>query len=466
MKKASGFMAMLMVCLAFMAILPSNRLLAQARTTQTALNKSELIQLEPGEPGPVVPLEPVDFGLTLSSYSQTYAGDTFSGSFKVFCSKSWTVSVANASWLHLNKTSGSGNGTVSFTLEPNFSGSTRTAKINVRMTGSNVAARTFTVTHKSKTLSISLSRTSIKTDFQRGYIDVIVDSNVPWTCEVANASHGDTSWISLSRTAGSAGQTKVTLYISENTTGYPRIATIKFSGTGIGIGISEELRVTQDLTYEDAPDIYIGYLTQRENEFSLNKFNEQAVDRVVNIYDNYTVHYDSYIIVQFKDDPYSQSLGHSHNVTSSQFVVDYAHSSRPSNKWWCTSDGRHTLKCHFAYPPSGTPVLEIAYGYYTYRIHFTNFTMTEGPWWMRAINTGDPWAGNGTHTGSQGSDSSNWPNVPSGYWYCINCTDWIPNTYSTCSACGASTTWQCRNCGLWNSHDSTKCYICQATKPW
>lgn len=159
-----------------------------------------------------------------TSASKTYTGG--SGTIDVTCDAgvSWTAK-ANASWLSVSPTSGTSNGSVTYTVAQYSNGTTtRTGSITI-------AGQTFTVSQTGT--DVTISPTSATHDYAAGVIEVTVSalSTTSWTI-TPNAS-----WISVVDSGYGYGNSTIMVAVGEN----PSVATR--TGT-VSIG-SKTFTVTQ-----------------------------------------------------------------------------------------------------------------------------------------------------------------------------------------------------------------------------
>ena len=159
-----------------------------------------------------------------TSASKTYTGG--SGTIDVTCDAgvSWTAK-ANASWLSVSPTSGTSNGSVTYTVAQYSNGTTtRTGSITI-------AGQTFTVSQTGT--DVTISPTSTTRDHAAGVIEVTVSalSTTSWTI-TPNAS-----WISVVDSGYGYGNSTIMIAVGEN----PSVATR--TGT-VSIG-SKTFTVTQ-----------------------------------------------------------------------------------------------------------------------------------------------------------------------------------------------------------------------------
>jgi hypothetical protein len=155
-------------------------------------------------------------------------------SFYITSNSSWTVS-SNQSWLTVGTASGSGNETVTLTVQGNPTTLARTAVVTVSGTG--VITQTVIVTQdgaasvlnvSSNMLTISAPSNSTKT--------FDVTSNTNW------AALSNQTWLTVGTASGSGNET-VTLTAQGNPTTATRTATVAVSGTGV---VTQNVTVTQD----------------------------------------------------------------------------------------------------------------------------------------------------------------------------------------------------------------------------
>lgn len=140
------------------------------------------------------------------------------GSFRVVIGSgcSWTAS-ADASWISLQRSDGSGPDTVTYQV------STNTSTANERTGSITVAGRSHRVTQQACSLSMegglpNLSYTSGSYDFR-----VNTDANCTWF------ANSDSDWLVLIRNGGT-GSGLVTYRVTENVTNRGRVGTITIAG--------------------------------------------------------------------------------------------------------------------------------------------------------------------------------------------------------------------------------------------
>jgi len=131
---------------------------------------------------------------------------------------------SDASWLTLNPTSITGNGTVTLAAEANVSINSRVATITVN--GVGVASQTITVTQAGATPTLSLSAASVSIGKEANSTatnEIICNTN--WSATV------NASWLALSPTYGS-GNGEMTFTAEANPTISTRTATVTITATG------------------------------------------------------------------------------------------------------------------------------------------------------------------------------------------------------------------------------------------
>src|SRR5581483_3824757 len=132
------------------------------------------------------------FAITPTSAHYGVAGGT--GTIAVTTSSAcpWTA-VSNAPWIHVTSgASGSGSGTVAYSVDTNYSGSSRTGTITV-------AGQTFTVTQDCCTFSVSPPSFAASATGEKDFVAVTpVDTHCTWTATTDLPFHeppDDASWI-------------------------------------------------------------------------------------------------------------------------------------------------------------------------------------------------------------------------------------------------------------------------------
>ncbi|MDX2067516.1 MAG: BACON domain-containing carbohydrate-binding protein [Haliscomenobacter sp.] len=171
---------------------------------------------------------------------ETYAAPATAGSFSFNINLSsvstWGIS-NNSNWLSLNRSSGTGNASITVTHSANTS-SSRTGVITII---SGIESRTVTITQAGNTapvLSISPSTRSVAN--AAGSFVASVTANVPWTAS-SNAS-----WLSIAPSSGT-GNASVNLTHTANS-GAERVGVVTLSGGGATTSITVTQAAVASLT--------------------------------------------------------------------------------------------------------------------------------------------------------------------------------------------------------------------------
>lgn len=143
--------------------------------------------------------------LQISKPSVSFSSSGGPGSADVTASSSWTVT-ASDSWIELTTTSGSGNGTIAYSVLANKGTSERTGTITVK-SGNATATQRITQSADAARLSVSPTVNDFGCDAASGSFDVY--ANYSWTVEKS------ASWIKLN-TANGIGNGKVSYSVDEN----------------------------------------------------------------------------------------------------------------------------------------------------------------------------------------------------------------------------------------------------------
>jgi len=123
----------------------------------------------------------------------------------------WTASTTNT-WIHTSS-SGSGNGTASYSLDANTSSISRTGGLNV-----DGQALVIVQAGAACTYSLSMTNVSFSAPATNGSLAVTVVSGCPWT---ASSTH---SWIHT--TSSASGNGTITYTVDANTSSIPRTGAI------------------------------------------------------------------------------------------------------------------------------------------------------------------------------------------------------------------------------------------------
>jgi|GEM_PF-4569285 len=160
--------------------------------------------------------------------------------------------VSNDSWITVTNGSGTGNGTVSFTVQPN-NGSARTGTISV-------GNQTFTVNQSPANCSFILSPTSVNVGVAGGSagFNINTANGCAWT---AVSNH---SWITVTSNSSGSGAGTVSYSIQANNTGTARQGTITAGGQTFTINQSATC------TYALTPSNVLSGADGGSNSFQIN----------------------------------------------------------------------------------------------------------------------------------------------------------------------------------------------------
>jgi CSLREA domain-containing protein/uncharacterized repeat protein (TIGR01451 family) len=167
-----------------------------------------------------------------ASYGQAASGGSIAVTFPAGCG--WTV-VSNAPWIMITSSNlGSGNGTVTYTVAANDTGSSRMGTISV-------AGLTFTVNQSTSTCSYSLaaSQISFNPSAATGSLGVTATAGCSWTALSKN------SWIQVTSGSPGTGNGTFNYAVDANNTGSPRTGTINVEG--------QIFTIYQGITFLDVP---------------------------------------------------------------------------------------------------------------------------------------------------------------------------------------------------------------------
>ncbi|MGO9554651.1 MAG: BACON domain-containing protein [Syntrophobacteraceae bacterium] len=162
---------------------------------------------------------PCTYSLSSTSANPSYTGGSATVNVTSLTGCAWTA-VSTASWISVvSGASGSGNGTVTYSVAANTAGTSRVGTLTI-------AGKTFTVTQGAAPCSYSLSATSASPTYTGGSatVGVISISGCSWTA-VSNAS-----WISVVSGASGSGSGTVTYSVAVNTAGASRTGTLTIAG--------------------------------------------------------------------------------------------------------------------------------------------------------------------------------------------------------------------------------------------
>lgn len=135
----------------------------------------------------------------------------------------WTATT-DVDWLHLDKTSGNGNQTITVKALQANTGAARQA--HIRITSPHILDTSITVMQETYMpyLNVSPFRVQLPQKAMEE-IFIAVNSNVSWTASA------DVDWLMLNKTAGSGNQTLTVLALSDNNSTDSRMGRITFQST-------------------------------------------------------------------------------------------------------------------------------------------------------------------------------------------------------------------------------------------
>jgi len=175
-----------------------------------------------------------NYSLSQNSYNYSSIGGV--GDFDLYTSSncSWNVTSNNPSWIHITSgTSGTGNSTISYTVDPNTSTSTLSGSMTVVGTGSNV---TYYITETGLNCSYILTPNSsipFSSIGGSGSFSLNTNSSCQWS-----AFSNDPSWLHITSASTGTGPNSV-YYIVD-----PNLTTSSLSGT---ISVADQIfTVTED----------------------------------------------------------------------------------------------------------------------------------------------------------------------------------------------------------------------------
>ncbi len=165
------------------------------------------------------------------TYSLTSETDSFdagggNGSASVSAPEScgWTAS-SNDDWISLTgEASGSGEGQITFTVEPNMSALPRSGSIVVEDQVLNISQ-----TGVDCSYSLSAENVSFDSNGGEGGVDVISPEGCEWTATASDA------WIGISGEASGSGNGSISFNIESNISALPRAGTITVEGQVLNI---------------------------------------------------------------------------------------------------------------------------------------------------------------------------------------------------------------------------------------
>lgn len=174
-------------------------------------------------PPPPPPPPPCSYSIAPTSQSVDYPGGSGTVAVTTGSSCTWTAA-SNASWITITSgASGTGNGSVAFTVASN-SGGARSGTLTI-------AGQTFTVNQAAApppppcSYSISPTSQAVVVGGASGTVAVTTGSSCTWTATSNNAD-----WITITSGASGTGNGSVGYSVAPNGTGQPRSGTATIAG--------------------------------------------------------------------------------------------------------------------------------------------------------------------------------------------------------------------------------------------
>jgi len=170
------------------------------------------------------PGQPCSFTVSPTSVSSSAAGGAQSASVTAAAGCNWTAA-SNASWISVSGgASGSGNGTVSFSVAGNSGAANRTGTLTV-------AGQTITVTQAGQTCSYTVSPTSVSSPAAGGAQSATVTAaaGCSWTA-VSSAA-----WISVTAGSSGSGNGTVSYTVDPNSATASRTGTLTVAGKTVTV---------------------------------------------------------------------------------------------------------------------------------------------------------------------------------------------------------------------------------------
>ena len=139
--------------------------------------------------------KPVEVSFSVESLNVAAAGGTYTTELK--SNGEWSLA-ATGEWLVVSPTSGNGNATLTFVVQPNLTGQVRNQEITAT-TKDNTA--TMTIEQEGTTQYITLVPNAMLGDWEGGSFQVVVKANVAWTVT------DSPEWVACSKTEGEGNDT-------------------------------------------------------------------------------------------------------------------------------------------------------------------------------------------------------------------------------------------------------------------
>ena len=196
----------------------------------TGLLRQGSISITPsGQPAQAFTITQAAGTLSFIPTSASPSGSSTTGSISVTATAglAWTAAAGSGStWVSITSgASGTGNGTIGYSIQGNPTWSSRQGTIVI--TPSGEAAQTFTITQATATFSFTPASASIVVGGGTGSVAVTATSAVNWTA-VSNA----TAWVQITSGASGTGNGTINYSVSANTTASSRQTTITITPSG------------------------------------------------------------------------------------------------------------------------------------------------------------------------------------------------------------------------------------------
>lgn len=188
-----------------------------------------------------------DISLSVDPASHSVANTGGTVTSTITSNAAWTATKGSESWFTMTPASGSGNGSIVFTVSPNNSISTRTATVTVT---SGSITKQITITQAAQDISLTVDPASHSVTNAGGTVTSTVISNAAWT-----ATKGTENWFTMTPASGNGNGT-ISFVVAPNT-GATRSATVTITAGSI----TKQVVITQavgtgeatpgDVTIED-----------------------------------------------------------------------------------------------------------------------------------------------------------------------------------------------------------------------
>lgn len=167
----------------------------------------------------------------LGYYSSWFPSTGGTYSLQVFATCGWTAT-SNRSWVTIDNPTGSGNGTISYTLAANTTGAVRTAQIDVN--GMKLDVNQISGSAGGLSCAYEISRTQDAYDATGGSSSLVVTASSGCEWNVVNPY----SWITITFGMAGNGDGIVGYTVERNATGQPRSAQVSIAGQILNIAQS------------------------------------------------------------------------------------------------------------------------------------------------------------------------------------------------------------------------------------